>query len=151
MTYDSKEDTLEHIYKVCDYLDYCAKEFYRRGTIHDQSKLESPEKEVFDEVTPKLATLTYGSDEYKASLADMKPALDHHYAHNRHHPEHYGEAGINGMNLFDIIEMLMDWKAASERHANGDIYKSILINRDRFDISDQLYRLLVNTAEDMGW
>ena len=60
---------------------------------HDKSKLEAPEKEIFDAVTPKLRTLTYGSPEYHASLEEMGPALDHHYSVNAHHPE-WGERGM---------------------------------------------------------
>ncbi len=68
------------------------KEALDRFTCHDRSKTESPEVECFDEYTPKLKGATYGSDEYKQWLAEMKPALDHHYAANRHHPEHRAHA-----------------------------------------------------------
>ena len=64
---------------------------------------------------------------------------------NSHHPEHY-ESGVDGMNLFDVIEMLLDWKAASERHKDGDIAQSIEKNRVRFKISDQLAEILHNTV-----
>ena len=87
----------------------------------------------------------YGSDEYKEFLAGMKPALDHHYAENRHHPEHF-ENGIDGMDLFDLVEMLFDWKEATERHNNGDILKSLDINEKRFNISPQLKQILANTV-----
>jgi hypothetical protein len=40
-------------------------DFLRRAEEHDQSKLESPEVEMFTEYTPKLATSTYGSEEYE--------------------------------------------------------------------------------------
>jgi hypothetical protein len=42
--------------------------------------------------------------------------------------------------------MFFDWKAATERHADGDIFKSILINEKRFGISEQLVRIMQNTA-----
>jgi hypothetical protein len=124
-------------------------------TEHDLSKLSSPEKEIFDEYTPKLKGSTYGSDEYKKFLKEMKVALDHHYKENRHHPEHFQEEAdatfraspINCMNLMDIVEMLCDWKAATMRHANGDIYKSLEINKERFGISDQLLYIMKNTVE----
>jgi len=45
----------------------------------------------------------------------MKPAIEHHYKNNRHHPEHFNN-GIDEMNLVDLIELLCDWKAASERN-----------------------------------
>ncbi len=76
----------------------------------------------------------------------MKKALDNHYALNSHHPEHYNN-GINDMDIIDLLEMFCDWKAASERHANGDIYESIKINKKRFNISDQLEQILINTAK----
>jgi hypothetical protein len=51
------------------------------------------------------------------------------------------------MNLIDLVEMLCDWKAASERHNDGNIRKSIEINASRFTISPQLVKILENTAD----
>ena len=148
--YDSTQDTLNHIAKVEGYLSLCADLLRIRGTKHDQSKLESPEKEIFDAVTPLLKTLTYGSYEYQRALGDMHEALAHHYAHNSHHPEHY-PGGVADMTLLDAIEMLCDWKAASQRGVDGDFYKSLEINRARFGLSDQLYTILFHTAQALGW
>lgn len=75
----------------------------------------------------------------------MEPALDHHYANNSHHPQHY-ENGVDGMDLFDIVEMFFDWKAAGERTKDGDIFKSININKERFGLSEQLVKIFENTA-----
>ncbi|HLM20949.1 MAG TPA: DUF5662 family protein [Propionibacteriaceae bacterium] len=96
------------------------KELLDQSTRHDRSKTESPEVEVFDEFTPKLKTSTYGSDEYKAFLAAMGDGLKHHYEANRHHPEHF-DNGVNDMTLVDLVEMLADWKAATERHDDRDL------------------------------
>ena len=122
----------------------------QRAIAHDASKLEDIEKPVFDKFTPLLKAVTYGSHEYKEYLRSMGDALAHHYAVNSHHPEHF-KNGIDGMSLLDLIEMLADWKAASERHADGDFKKSLLINTDRFNISGQLSQILMNTAIEMGW
>jgi len=116
----------------------------KRSEEHDQSKLVDPEKSIFDEFTPKLRNSTYGSDEYKSFLTSMKPALDHHYKNNSHHPEFF-ENGIQDMTLLDILEMLMDWKAATIRHADGDILRSIEINQSRFGYSDDIKKILINT------
>lgn len=148
--YDSRIDTISHIARVRELLVESANELLRRGSVHDDSKLVSPEKELFDEYTPKLKGSTYGSEEYKGFLKELKVALDHHYANNSHHPEHY-ENGVEGFDLFDLIEMFMDWKAAGERHENGNIYKSIEINKDRFSLSDQLVSILTNTAKRLNW
>lgn len=149
-TYDSKLDTLKHIGKVAGWIGIVVAKLESRALAHDASKLREPEKSTFDEFTPRLAGLTYGSDEYRACLDAMRPALLHHYAENRHHPEHFIE-GVGGMTLLDILEMLCDWKAASERHADGDIAESLRINRERFGIGDQLARVLENTARELGW
>lgn len=147
--YDSASDTMRHISRVRQLLENIAGEILIRSGNHDKSKLENPEKATFDEVTPRLKGLTYGSLEYKQSLADMKPALDHHYAENRHHPEHF-KNGVNDMNLVDVVELLCDWKAATERHADGDIIKSLAINKGRFGISDQLIGILGNTVHALS-
>jgi Family of unknown function (DUF5662) len=113
--------------------------------------LEVPEKAIFDAVGNRLAVITYAGEEYKHSLADLKTALDHHYAHNTHHPEHYPN-GVDGMSLFDLTEMLMDWKAAGERHPGGmKIVRSIEISCDRFSVGEQLKKILMNTVREMGW
>ncbi len=148
--YDSTKDTKEHIGKVQDRMLDVHIRLIMRAVTHDDSKLESPEKEIFDQVTPKLRTLTYGSDEYKAGIAELGEALTHHYAVNSHHPEHYPN-GVNGMSLLDAMEMFCDWKAASERHADGDFAKSLEINRKRFGISDQLAEIFENTRRELGW
>lgn len=145
-TYDSAVDTKAHIDLVYLELIKMAERLRKRAIYHDASKLESPEKEIFDEVTPLLKGLTYGSAEYAESLVSMGPALLHHYANNLHHPEHY-EDGINGMDLIDLVEMICDWYAATKRHDNGDIYKSLELNKDRFGISPQLQAILKNTVD----
>ena len=148
MKYDSAKDTLLHIKRVNELLLGVAKELMDRAIRHDSSKLEEPEKYLFDKMTPKLKGLTYGSEEYKKSLDELKPALDHHYANNSHHPEYY-KNGIDDFTLVDLIEMFLDWKAASERHEDGDIFRSIEINKNRFKMSDQLVLILNNTARNM--
>lgn len=148
--YDSTADTLLHIKRVNELLTLASTELLRRGTVHDNSKLESPEKELFDKYTPLLKDVTYGSFLYKEYLKGLGIALNNHYKNNSHHPEHY-ENGVNGFDLFDLMEMFFDWKAATERHADGDIMKSIEFNKDRFNLSDQLVDILTNTAVRLGY
>lgn len=191
--YDSRPETLKHIAEVQSRMQRVIDDLGHRAAVHDQSKLTSPEVETFDEYTPRLAGSTYGSDEYKSFLAAIKPTLDHHYAANSHHPEHYRwycpvckgafsesqaqfttcpddkphrfcprccvggsviweceledrpDKGILGMSLVDLIEMLCDWKAATLRHNDGCIRKSIDINQKRFGYSDELRAIFLNT------
>lgn len=146
--YDSAADTLAHIDRVRELMDQFCACLEIRAECHDASKLASPEKEAFDVFTPRLREMTYGSEEYFASLKELKPALDHHYALNSHHPEHYPD-GIDGMNLFDLVEMFCDQKAASERHEDGDFAESIKKNAVRFKMSPQLVSVFENTRKCM--
>lgn len=137
--------TLRHIETVRNYLNCIIKEILNRQENHDQTKLQSPEVEIFDIYTDKLRNITYGSDEYKNCMKEMEVAINHHNCINRHHPEHFLN-GIKDMNIVDIIEMLCDWKAASLRHNDGNILKSIDLNQQRFGYSDELKQILKNTA-----
>lgn len=142
--HNSAIGTLEHKAKVNKYMSIIISELLKRAVTHDDSKLSEDEKPFFDEYEPKLKTCTFQSDEYKQYLKELKPALDHHYAKNRHHCEHFTN-GIQDMNLIDLIEMLIDWKASSERQQNGNILKSIDLNQDRFGYSNELSKIFKNT------
>lgn len=189
--YDSRQDTIKHIGKVQTYLTLFIGNLFTRSHRHDLSKLFFPEKEAFDSLGPTevLAKLVYGSPEYTANLSKIKPAIDHHYAVNDHHPEHFklwrcpacgqvyresdlkmtdhgncqacllidrqvqleAHISLDGMSLMGLIEMLADWKAASERHITGDIKNSLAQNRARFHIGPQLQHILENTLRECGW
>lgn len=146
MVYDSRPETYEHIGVVRDYLTKAITELLQRAQDHDASKLVAPEKECFDEYTPRLKETTFGSSEYKANLIGMGDALQHHYEHNRHHPQYFPD-GLDGMNLMDLVEMICDWLAAVQRHNDGDIRRSIELNQERFGYSDQLKKILNNTVD----
>jgi len=138
-------ETLNHIRAVGFLLSVFVSKLTARAITHDQSKLNDPEYDIFKDYTPRLRGMTYGSEEYKACLAEMSKALEHHYLNNRHHPEHHKD-GIKGMDLVDIVEMFCDWKAATLRHKDGDIIKSIEQNQKRFGYSDELKAIFLNTA-----
>jgi hypothetical protein len=138
-------ETQKHIENVRKYIRFIIDKLDARGVQHDASKLETPEVELFAEHTLQLANMGYGTEEYKTSLEALKPALDHHYAVNRHHPEHF-TSGVNDMTLIDIIEMFCDWKASTLRHNDGNLLKSIELNAERFNIDGQFKQILLNTA-----
>lgn len=148
--YDSEADTLAHIQRVQQLSAEFSEILRCQVETHDYSKLHPPEKIIFDEFTPKLKELTYGSDEYKACLSAMKPALMNHYAINSHHPEFY-KNGVDDMDLIDLVEMFCDWKAATERHVDGSLEKSIGINAKRFELSPQLEMIFRNTKYQLNW
>ena len=145
--YETMCETYKHKQVVNQLIGDMIKELIFRGVNHDNSKIGEFEVDIFTEYTPKLENSTFGSDEYKQFLKEMKPALDHHYSENKHHPEHF-ENGVLGMDLIDLLEMICDWKAATLRHNNGDIMKSVEINQERFGYSDELKQIFINTIKN---
>ena len=141
--------TMTHIRRVQFYLHVFVRAILDRADVHDDSKLAPPEVVMFTEYTAKLAGMTYGSPEYEQCKKEMGPALAHHYANNRHHPEHF-KNGIDDMTLLDLVEMFCDWKAATERHNDGNLRKSIEHNADRFEMSPQLVKIFENTVDLLG-
>lgn len=137
-------ETMRHILTVRALLLGCIGTLVDCANDHDCSKLQPPEDVAYAIFTSRLEGVTYGSKEYRTCLREMGPALQHHYRHNRHHPEFHKD-GIRGMDLFDLIEMLCDWKAATLRHLDGNMERSLKINAKRFQMPPALVRLLVNT------
>lgn len=156
MSYDSRLETQDHINRVQSLIHTVLLDLEKRSRDHDASKLIEPELSAFDIATPKLANLEYGSEEYKESLRELGPALQHHYEYNDHHPEHFTN-GVRGMSLMSLLEMLCDWRAASERTKqrtdDPDSVKTFEIglehNFKRFDIDPQLASILRNTVKEL--
>jgi hypothetical protein len=155
--YDSRPETREHIDRVRHFIRIAQHNLASRSVAHDRSKLVEPELSAFDIATPKLANLVYGTEEYKQSLRDLGPALQHHFEANDHHPEHFGN-GVAGMSLMALIEMLCDWRAASERTKQrtddpekvATFESGLKFNQERFGYSDELAEILLNTARELG-
>lgn len=139
-------DLVNHCELVNKFCKKVAIDLIKRGDRHDVSKIGEEEFDLFKEFTPLLKGLTYGSPEYIATMEKLRPAIEHHYKANRHHPEFFPDK-IKGMNLIDIIEMFCDWYSATKRHADGDIFRSIEINQKRFGYSDDFKQILLNTVE----
>ena len=116
---------------------------------HDKSKYSAGEL-VLVVGKSALDGLEYNSPEYKDGLSRVQQGIDHHYANNSHHPEHYGVDGIKGMSLLDLIEMCCDWEAAAREHGSTFL-ESINRNVERFCLSVEIQEILMNTGREMGW
>lgn len=150
MSYDSTQDTKEHIGKVQARLQEIAHRLTIRAVHHDLSKLVEPEKPLLDAFGSQTNLPPYGSPAERARFDVLAEFRKLHYAANDHHPEHTAE-GFRGMSLLSLIEMLCDWDAAGARHVSGSIQQSLQFNRERFNISDELYAILENTVKELGW
>jgi len=142
-------DTIDHIFKVQQYLTQLAMDLQSRAILHDHSKLVPPELDGYAGLTDAVRGLQYGTDEYRAAFEPFKAIIKVHYLHNDHHPEHF-QAGIVDMSLSQIIEMLADWKAASTRNSTT-LKDSLEVSIKRFGIDEQLAQIIRNTIDDLGW
>jgi hypothetical protein len=149
---DSREVTRVHIRRVQELLHNAVHEILKRSREHDWSKFSPEEYEPLNEIQKLVETegqAPFGSYEYNRRRDLLKPMLEHHYMYNSHHPEHYGELGVDGMNLFDVLEMFFDWKAASERGQESSM--NITAVCKRFNISPQLENIFRNTCQTYSW
>lgn len=142
--YDSTPDAMIHKANVKRHILRFCTNMLNRAETHDDSKLQSPEKELYDHYIPILRTAKYGTPEYNEIRKEMKEnGWDHHAKSNPHHPEHF-ENGINDMTIEDFVEMLFDWIAASERSDTGFI-EGLRQNANRYKIPTMLYNIMANT------
>jgi len=142
---------MKHIARVRELLGEFAIEMIRRGDVHDASKftdVETGPLDAWQRIIDAEGQAPFGSDAYKRQIAVLKPMLRHHYKHNTHHPQHY-ENGIDGMDLFDLVEMFFDWKAASERGGEGVM--NLTSACQIYDVSRQLRSIFHNTANRLGY
>ncbi|MEM2159404.1 MAG: DUF5662 family protein [Candidatus Nitrosotenuis sp.] len=139
-------DISKHIFRVQIYMYRVIRDLMKRMAAHDRTKLCTDEIHGYAKIQQEMGQIEYGSDEYFKNLEILRETLNAHYRMNRHHPEHYNE-GIDGMNLIDLMEMICDWVASSELSKDGNPFRSLEFQRDRFKIDDQLYKILENTIK----
>lgn len=147
----STEKTLRHINRVSELLGQFASEFIKRAALHDRSKFDAEEAgplAEMDALIERDGNVPFGSHEYEERKKLLGPMLRHHYENNSHHPEHYAN-GVDGMDLFDLVEMFADWKAASERGEQSSI--GVSVGCEKYKISPQLENIMKNTAFRLGW
>jgi len=141
--------TTTHKFWVAWYLLRACRALLRRASAHDRSKYGPDEEPYFAYSMNQLHGLEYGSIAYQAQLDRLKPAIEHHYLVNSHHPEHWIN-GLEDMSPLDVLELLCDWKAAGRRHKTGSMAKSFEVNEKRFKISKHRVEAMRRDAQEMG-
>ena len=149
MRFDSTIATRTHIENIQSVFENkFLPELVQRFKVHDKSKLEDPERSCYDEFIPKIRATEYGSAEYEEIRSQMQlVGLDHHYQVNRHHPEHFSN-GINGMNLIDFVEYVLDCYAAS-LNSKTPFEKAMKANMDKYNVPEMLQNIVFNTVRDL--
>jgi hypothetical protein len=149
---DSTQATLKHIDLVQELLAAASLHLTDRGRRHDASKLKPVEKTALDELArlnEEEGPALRGTPEYSRRMSLVKEFADHHYAQNPHHPEHWPN-GISDMDLFDLMEMFFDWRAANVER-DGGAPMSLSYSIDKYQIEPQLASILANTAKRLGF
>lgn len=145
----TREVINKHKWRVFQLMSKMSQEVMSRGNLHDNSKFEPEELPYYVAATEDFEKYPFGTDGYKKAKDSLGSAVIHHYQHNRHHPEHFSD-GVKGMNLIDLLEMLCDWKSATQNHPDkpGDMRKSLEWATEKYKISPELAQILYNTARD---
>jgi hypothetical protein len=148
---NANDITIAHIVNVQEKIFNFCRLMQGRGLDHDASKFHPIEAGPLQEMQNLIDAeghAAFGSEEYARRTKLLGPMIEHHYLHNSHHPEHYPD-GIAGMDLLDLVEMFLDWKAASERGQDSAIGLTYCI--EKYSIPPMLAAILRNTADRLEW
>ena len=138
-------ETTKHRFWVIYYcFKFCCR-IMKNAFLHDLSKYSWGESKYFAKTIFDLKHSTYGTPEYKEMLDRISPAIKHHTSINNHHPEFY--KNNKDIKIIEMIEMICDWKSATRRHANGNIFKSLEINEKRFNFDGNQMKIFREIVE----
>ena len=141
---------IKHRNSVKNKLDFISKEIKKRGEEHDLSKLQYPELGWLIQMD-KEPKYKYGTSEYFEKMKKWQKFFVHHYANNRHHPDHF-KFGICDMTLIDLCEYIADIISYYDEMHVDDALKTVEEQKERFGFDEQLSQILKNTLlEYFSW
>lgn len=146
-TTTTKEYIEKHIEYVRKHLAIFIALLRARSIKHDDSKLQEPEFSLWCKMDEE-PRYEYGSDKYIEKMKKHAKVFNMHYKNNRHHPEHFSNLGILGMNLVDIIEMLCDWLGYKEKLSVKEAIDIVDKQMKRYNFSEDLSAIIKNTLID---
>lgn len=115
-----------------------ALELAKKCSIHDNSKLETPEFELFSGLPLEKESMKNPNQGIDKEVEDV---ISVHWKNNTHHPEHY--SSYKEMSEIDIMEMVCDWYARSLQYHTDflQFVKTRQENRFHFDkeFFDKIY------------
>lgn len=134
-----------HLMYVREGLLLIRQELERRGCVHDASKFSDAEFDGFARINAAARNHPYGSPEYRAGLAQERDVIHHHNIVNSHHPEHHNSP--IDMGLFDLIEMVCDWRGAGKGYGNTSFRDGLKIQRERFRFTPEQWWVIDQLAD----
>lgn len=138
------EKHVQHRYYVHFFVTKLIEELLLRANLHDISKLTSEE---FDGFAKSIYYLKgpWGQEARPPEiLKRLKQSLVTHYAYNDHHPEYF-QNGMKDMDLIQMLELIVDWRAAMIGQGNHDIEETLRVGQERFKYPDYVKDILRNT------
>lgn len=139
-TYVHKKYVMNSCRKLSNYLNEIgmvehAKMLMERAYIHDNSKvLCADETRALSMIINDKSCL---SDANKALSQIKTDAIQLHWKHNSHHPEHY--KNYADMSKLDIMEMCCDWHARSVQYGTNLLEFLEIRQKDRFHFPEYMY------------
>ena len=131
---------MRHIMMVQRLLRHVARQLLDRADNHDLSKLAPDELGGMIEIDAIADKLGLNSPEYMAALSGE--AIKLHWRRHSHHPEYHLNR-VEGMDIFDLIEMVCDWKVANQVRGHPEWKKSVDMMAERLSLSPE-YIFLIN-------
>jgi hypothetical protein len=109
-----------------------------------------PNELVFNYVSRVQELLTLAIlDMARRSRDRLRSAVKEDHSFKRHDPEFFGADGVGGMDLIDLLAMVLTWKAESDLHIYDSINSAIKANRKRYGFGDELEKIIRNTVFDV--
>jgi hypothetical protein len=127
---------IDYLYQSNRYDD--ALELARRCSMHDHSKFEMDEVEMFI----KMLDGSDGSNPNGILTEEQRELIEMHWKRNRHHPEFFSDC--NRMNEIDILEMVCDWYARSLQFGSSYFEFVDDIASQRFGFSDEMLEKIIS-------
>lgn len=136
---------MRHIELVRISLEKISQEFRIRGMKHDLSKFRRDEFQGFCRIGAAVEDHPYPSEEYFQAMKDNEEVVNLHKKRNSHHPEFHEEPA--SMNWLDIIEMVVDWRAAWEAYGSDISWNSNIFDQlERFEFTPEQEWLIREVA-----
>ncbi len=142
----TRDSIINHRRAVQRWMQQFAITLLRRAENHDNSKLKSPEFELWEQMDsePKYA---YGTKEYFEKMDRYRPLFELHWKNNRHHPEHF-ERSYDDIDLIDILEMICDWLSYKDNLTYTQASELVSMQCERYNFSEELRELILNTLKN---
>lgn len=141
---DFLKSNIIHRYYVNFFLSKTVQAIMLRAALHDVSKYSDSEFPGFRAATYYVYG-PWGKENIPDAVKEkLQESIDLHHKNNDHHPEYF-PYGIEDMDLIQLLELAVDWKAAMIRHGNVDIDENIRVGQKKFGYPDFFAKILKTT------